>query len=101
MAGPARSGGWRNVCSTAEKRPRASPRSRQQRRSGSASPEKENAARGGVPRNEIAAQLRKALGTARSGEGRSGPPLSQAVAQADGARRLLSRPLAPVGYNHK
>src|SRR6266849_11081761 len=90
-------------CSTTEKRPRASPRSRQQRRSGSASLEKENAARGGVPRNEIAAQLREALGTARAREGGGRPPLPQAAAQADGARGLLSitgrAALAPGSYN--
>src|SRR5882724_10808017 len=73
-----------------ENRPRASPRSRQQRRSGSASLEEENAARGGVPRDEIAAELREAFGTASARTGRGGPPLSQAVAQADGARGLLS-----------
>src|SRR6516162_4598132 len=73
-----------------EKRPRASPRSRQQCRSGSASLEKENATRRGVPRNEAAAQLREALGAAGAGKGRGGPPLSQVVAQAHGARGVLS-----------
>src|SRR4029077_2927325 len=86
-----------------ESRPRASPRSRQQRRSGFASLEEENAARGRVPRDEAAAELRETFGTASPRTGRSRPPLSQTVAQADGARGLLSRsvePLSvPAGYN--
>src|SRR3954447_3716718 len=68
---------------------RASPRSRQQCRSGSASPQEKDAARRGVPGNEAAAQLRKTLGTPRPRKGRGGPPLSQAAAQAHGARGLL------------
>src|SRR5438132_13355835 len=83
-----------------ENRPRASPRSRQQRRSGSASLEKENAARRGVPRNEIAAELREAFGTARPRTRRSGSPLPQAVAQADGARGALT-PTAAPSFNHR
>src|SRR5256885_1987830 len=84
-----------------ENRPRASPRSRQQRRSGSASPEKENAARGGVPRNEVAAQLRETFGTARPRTSRSGAPLPQAVAQADGARGLLTPLAVGTSFNHR
>src|SRR5205807_5338928 len=74
-----------------ERSARASPRSRQQRRPGSASLEEKNAARRGVSGNEIAAQLREALGAARPREGRGGAPLPQAPAQADGARGLLVR----------
>src|SRR6516162_2135656 len=73
-----------------EKCPRASPRSRQQCRSGSASLEEENATRRSIPRNEAAAQLREAFGTAGARKSRSGPTLSQAAAQAHGARGLLS-----------
>src|SRR4051812_23470984 len=69
---------------------RASPRSRQQRRSGSPSPQEENAARRGVPGNEAAAQLRETLGAPRPRKGRSGPPLSQTAAQAHGARGILT-----------
>src|SRR5215469_4315800 len=72
-----------------EKCARASPRSRQQRRSGSASPQKENAARRGIPGNEAAAELRKAVGAAGTRKGRSCAALPQIVAQAHGARRLL------------
>src|SRR3954447_24227454 len=68
---------------------RASPRSRQQCRSGSASPQEKDAARRGVPGNEAAAQLRETLGAPRPRKGRSGPPLSQAAAQAHGARGIL------------
>src|SRR3954454_24665042 len=68
---------------------RASPRSRQQRRSGSPSPEEEDAARRGVPGNETAAQLRETLGAPRPRKGRGGPPLPQAAAQAHGARGVL------------
>src|SRR5260370_41718086 len=73
--------------------PRASPRSRQQRRSGSASLEKKNATRGGLSRNEAASQLRETLGAACARKGRGSPPLSQAAAQTDGARRVLNRAL--------
>jgi|SRR5271170_4008715 len=75
-----------------EKSPRASPRSRQQCRPGSPGPEKENAARGRVSGDEIAAQLREALGAPRPRKGRGGAPLPQAPAQAHGARRVLTRP---------
>src|SRR5690242_5967877 len=77
-----------------EKSPRASPRSRQQRRSGAPRLEEENAARRGISRNEAAPQLREAVGAARARKGRSGAPLPQAPAQANGARRLLSLPRA-------
>src|SRR5215469_2624661 len=89
MAQLGRSCGWRNSRPTSEKRPRASPRSRQQRRSGFESPEEENAARGGVPRNEASAQLRETLGVTGAGKSRGGSALSQAVAQTHGARGLL------------
>src|SRR5882724_8126509 len=82
--------------SLTERSARASPRSRQQRRSGSASPKEENAARRGVSRNEAQAQLREALGTARPGKGRGGAPLPQALAQAHGARGILRRTTALI-----
>src|SRR5712691_10061436 len=78
---------WLFNCGVA---PRASPRSRQQRRSGSAGLEKENATRGGLARNEAAPHLRATVGAARARKGRGRPPPSHAVAQTDGARRLLS-----------
>src|SRR6266436_5786277 len=74
---------------SAERRSRASPRSRKQCRPGSPSPQKENAARRGVPRNEAPPELRKALRAARPREGRGGAPLSQAPAQAHRARGVL------------
>src|SRR5205823_2897541 len=62
---------------------------RKQCRPGSASPQKENAARRRVPGNEAQAQLRKALRAARPREGRGGAPLPQAPAQTHGARGVL------------
>src|SRR5690606_16366615 len=67
----------------------ASHRPRQQCRPGPARAEEEDAARGHLPRDEAAPQLREALRTARPRKSRSRPPLPQAHAQAHGPRRLL------------
>src|SRR5690348_14347069 len=68
---------------------RASPRPRQQRRSGAARAQEEAAARGRVPRDEAPPQLREAVRATRPREGRGRPPLPQAPSQAHGARGLL------------
>src|SRR5262249_32839030 len=69
----------------------------QQRRPGAACAEEEAATRRGLPRNEIAAQLREAVGAPCPRKGRGGAPLSQAPAQAHGARGLLT-PLHRVRF---
>src|SRR5579884_1656611 len=74
-----------------EKSARASPRPRQQCRPGSSSLEEEDATRGRVPGDETSPQLRKAVGASGARAGRGDPALSQAVAQANGARGLLVR----------
>src|SRR5262245_1238735 len=63
----------------------AGPSSRQQRRAGTSCAEKEDAARGCLPRDEAQAILREAVGAHGARTKRCGPPATQARAQADSA----------------
>src|SRR4051812_805807 len=65
----------------------AGSRPRQQHRPGASRPEKEDAARRRVSRDEAAQILRKAVGTEKSGKIRGDPPGAKAGAQAGGTRR--------------
>src|SRR5690242_13522681 len=67
----------------------AGTRQGQQRRSGSARAQEEDAARGYLSRDEDAPELREAVGEAGPRTRRGRAPLPQAAAQAHGARRLL------------
>src|SRR5215510_7988260 len=65
----------------------AVPSSRQQRRGGTPCAEKEDAARGCLPRDEAQAILREAIGAHGARTKRGGAPATQARAQAGSARR--------------
>src|SRR6266568_3001838 len=88
FTGPQRPG--RPIFLTRRLRRLASTRPRQQCRPSFARAEEEDAARGNLPGNEDAPQLREALGTPSPRTGRGGAPPPQGDAQAHGSRRLLT-----------